>query len=600
MLVNPLERSTKRAQLEYSRASKRVRQAFGSARIKFLPSISAPDTLAAYLSRDARFPQRSALQAVVQANFDAHGEDLLELRLHQALCSLKERNKLAAGNRLLHAALAVLAPERAIDLAEAHVHVLHESGLVRTLVKLYHQHGSIERPYELMQLYLPRDNRTALHRRLSSDSSLRIYGMPYLPEIYHKLAPSNHRRILYHVSQCPPHHNSGYAIRTQSLVQTLRSKNWDLEVFARFGYPNDRHDFLRKPLAPQRASVAGIDYHFMPVRRGFRSLSPQRYQEEAVRLLCEQAQRFRPALIHTASNQIVGLAGTQAATRLGIPSIYEMRGLWHMSRAAEIPEYLDSEHYRLTQALEMQAARQADHVFALTGAIADLLRAEGIADTKITVVPNAVDTDHFTPRATDTDRKAELGFGEELVIGFIGTFGAYEGLDLLLHACALLRQRNSPSFRLLLVGDGEALPSLKTLAIQLGLQATVTFSGRVPHDQVLSYYSLFDVAAYPRKGLRVCEVVSPLKPYEAMAMEKAVIVSDVQALAEMVQDGQTGLVHAKDDIGSLADCLERVLRDRDLRHTLGINARRWLVENRTWDRVTERVAEVYTRLIDGD
>jgi len=106
--------------------------------------------------------------------------------------------------------------------------------------------------------------------------------------------------------------------------------------------------------------------------------------------------------------------------------------------------------------------------------------------------------------------------------------------------------------------------------------------GRVPHEQVAAYYSLIDIAPFPRKPWPVCEMVSPMKPLEAMAMEKAVVVSDVAALAEMVDRGRYGLMFAKGDVSALADALQRLLTEADLRQRLGAEGRRNVLQNRTW------------------
>ena len=148
-----------------------------------------------------------------------------------------------------------------------------------------------------------------------------------------------------------------------------------------------------------------------------------------------------------------------------------------------------------------------------------------------------------------------------------------------------------------MVGDGVVLDNLKNLSKELKLDNDVHFTGRIDHNDVLDYYSVIDIAVYPRKGTKVCEIVSPLKPLEAMAMEKTVIASNVKALSEMVKDNETGLLHAKDDIDDLTRLLEKCLKDKKLTKNLGINARKWVTNNRNWDAVSEKVNNLYKKLI---
>ncbi|HIF49909.1 MAG TPA: glycosyltransferase [Cytophagales bacterium] len=196
----------------------------------------------------------------------------------------------------------------------------------------------------------------------------------------------------------------------------------------------------------------------------------------------------------------------------------------------------------------------------------------------------------------DKELEDSLELYEKVVLGYIGSFVEYEGLDILLQAVAKIRNEVGEYFRVILVGDGLVFDELVEMSRFLGINDIVTFTGRVPHDDVQGYYSLIDITAFPRKGKRVCELVSPLKPFEAMAMKKAVIASDVQALAEIIEDGKTGLLHKKDDVDSLAECIKKLVLDDKLRNELASEGRKWVEEHRTWDAVTKFVAEKYNEL----
>ena len=294
---------------------------------------------------------------------------------------------------------------------------------------------------------------------------------------------------------------------------------------------------------------------------------------------------------------MTGFPALIAARRCGVPFIYEARGFWEITRASREPAFRRSQQFRGMARLEAVCAREADAAITLTTAMKDELIARGVEEAQITLVHNSVDAARFLPQARDEALAERLGIPAGVpVIGYIGSHVIYEGLDDLIAACARLRAKGI-DFRLLLVGDGKETPDLIYRAEKAGLGEAFIAPGRVPHEEVESYYSLVDIAPFPRKPWEVCEVVSPLKPFEAMAMEKAVLVSNVRALAEIVEHEERGLQFAKGSVQSLADALERLILDPALRARLGSEARRWVLENRTWDVAGARVADVYRKVL---
>jgi len=471
--------------------------------------------------------------------------------------------------------------------------------LAKALATFHERAGGIERPLELLEAIAETSDDpggrakklTALRQQVGLLRSGLRYGGP-LDRHWDPLPG----RVLYYANQTLPHHSSGYAIRTHWLARALRDRGWDLSVQARLGYPNDRYDFTGVRTAASSTAIDGVPYRFTPEGRHRRSIAD--YQTASVGTLADHCAKLRPSILHAASNYTGGLAATEVARRLGIPSVYEVRGLWHMTRGAAQPEYLDSDHYRMIERLEVQAAMHADHVFTITEAVREVLIQGGVSANKISILPNAVDADVFVPRARDPELEARWRVQGKTTIGYIGAFKDYEGLDNLLEAAALVRHRVGDSFVLLLVGDGESMGDLITLSRRLDLTKIVRFTGRVDHHEAPDYYALCDIVAFPRKGLRVCEVVSPIKPFEAMAAQKAVVVSDVRALTEIVHHDQTGLIHRKDDVNSLTEQLERYLRDPSLRKKLAQNGRDWVVEHRTWSQISDKVDRVYRRLTE--
>ena len=308
------------------------------------------------------------------------------------------------------------------------------------------------------------------------------------------------------------------------------------------------------------------------------------------------ARAERPAILHGASNHWNGLAAVQTGRLLGIPSVYEVRGLWEVTRGSRDPEWARSDQYRYIARMEADAARGATKVLAITQALKDELVTRGVDEEKIVLVPNGVDSERFTPLPRDEELAAQLGVTGKTVIGYVGTVVDYEGLDLLLQAAATLRGRRE-DFHVLIIGDGAKLEELQASAAEQGLDDVLTFTGRIPHEEVARYYSIIDVTPVPRLPLPVCEMVSPLKPFEAMAMGKAVIASDVAALAEIVTPGINGLLHTKGSAESLTEQIETLLDDPELAARLGAQAREWVVAERDWKQLAAVVAGVYAEIV---
>jgi PEP-CTERM/exosortase A-associated glycosyltransferase len=236
-------------------------------------------------------------------------------------------------------------------------------------------------------------------------------------------------------------------------------------------------------------------------------------------------------------------------------------------------------------------------VFTICEGLRSDIVARGIASAKVTVIPNAVDIDGFELGGqADPALKAKLGLDGAAVLGFIGSFYAYEGLDLLLAAMpALLQQR--PDLRVLLVGGGPQDAALKAQAAALGIADKVVFTGRVPHAEVQRYYELIDVLAYPRLPIRLTELVTPLKPLEAMAQGRIFVASNVGGHRELIRHRATGYLCPAGDATALAQGLADALADQDRWPQMRANARRFVEQERTWTASVARYAEVYRRAL---
>ena len=413
-------------------------------------------------------------------------------------------------------------------------------------------------------------------------------AMAYVPE---------RDRVLYVLNNALPLSSNGYATRGQGMALGLLACGADLVCVTRPGFPFDLFKDDTPPYdVPAFSTVEGVRYDHVatPTRKQFRN--PADYLFHAAEALIPRIRDLRPAVVMAASNHTNALPAALAAHALGVPFVYEVRGFWEVTRLSREPGFDTTQAWHDQVFLETEAARAADAVLTLTTPMRDLLVARGVAPDRIALVPNSCDPARFEPRPRDADLAARYGIPDGVpVIGYIGSFVQYEGLEDLAQACAGLAAQGR-DFRLLIVGsesaaDGTTGPitaEIRRIAQTQGLADRLIMPGRVPHDQVEAHYSLIDIAPFPRKPQPVTELVSPLKPLEALAMEKAVVVSSVRALAEMIRDGETGLVFAKGDSADMTRALARLLDDAALRATLGKAGRTWVETERTWTRTAQR------------
>jgi glycosyltransferase involved in cell wall biosynthesis len=413
---------------------------------------------------------------------------------------------------------------------------------------------------------------------------------PYVP---------NPHAVLSVLAQSLPIRSGGYATRSHGILTGLVEQGWDVAAVTRLGFPYDRWPQSDTREVPPTDVVDGIAYHRLledDVRR-YPQFPLSSYVGRFADRVVDHAVARRAALIHASSFHVNGLAGGAAATRLGLPFIYEMRGLEDLMKVSRDPSFTTSDRYAFLTTVELAVCHRADAVFVITEALRREMASRGVPEERMVVLPNGVHVDQFSARGRDAELEAQLGLAGKAVIGYAGGLVDYEGLDLLLEAVVDLRSRRD-DFHVLIVGDGHYERVLRTAADRLRLGDVVTFAGRVPHDQIGRYLSLFDIAPFPRLPLPVCELISPIKPFESMAMQKAVLVSDVAALTEIVRDGVTGKVFRKGDRSDLAENLELLLDSAELRSSLGHAAREWVVAERDWSTIVKTVDRTYRAILE--
>ena len=312
--------------------------------------------------------------------------------------------------------------------------------------------------------------------------------------------------------------------------------------------------------------------------------------------LARVAAHVAPDVIHTTTPRMHFDAIRRIANRNNVPLVYEVRGFHSYSEAAEGRLDPGSARYFREVMQETAAMRGADVVVTLCEAMRADIVSRGIDEGDVHVVPNAVDANRFSPVAVDAELRRRLGIQAKHVVGYITNVRRMEGLDILLDAVSILR-RERFDIAALIVGDGTDLKILQDQASRLRLGENVVFTGRVPHTSVAAYYSLIDVFVVPRRSSLVCRTVTPLKPFEAMAMQRVVLVSDLPALREMVMDGVTGHVFRPDDPQDLAEKLKTVVSDPARMQAVGARARDWVVENRNWTSNAKSYSAIYEQAL---
>lgn len=413
------------------------------------------------------------------------------------------------------------------------------------------------------------------------------------------------RRICYVLHNSLPISSGGYATRSHGLAKGLVANGYEVICVTRPGFPWDVKEELAPEAVAKEEMIDGVRYMRVPepVSKGGSVVD---YVNNAADVLEGLFAELKPELVLAASNHRIGLMAWKACARLGLPFIYEVRGWWELTRMSRDPDFVNTPTYAIQKRLEYAVANLADHVFTLTGPMKRELMAQGLPESKVTLLRNSCDPDDFRRVDKNAALAMELAIPEGVpVIGYIGTFVDYEGLEDLTAACGLLKQSNM-EFRLLLVGNentsgsdrGPITGMIQEAAAKYGLEDWLIMPGRVPHDRVVDYYSLVDIAPFPRKPWPVCEMVSPMKPLEAMAMEKAVVASDVEALTEMIEDGVTGLLFRKGDIDSLSEKLRELAQSPELRMQLGAAARCWVEKDRTWKATAALAGDIVRNVVD--
>jgi glycosyltransferase involved in cell wall biosynthesis len=400
-------------------------------------------------------------------------------------------------------------------------------------------------------------------------------------------------RILHLVNDALPNANAGYTIRTHEIVLAQKAAGLDPHVVTRCGFPvtqgtlDGRHLVMLDRIPYYRL----LPWHL-----------PRRADKKAalgLELAARLTEQVQPSVLHAASNYVNATIALAIGKSYGLPVVYEVRGFWEdtwLSRHPDSEKMAVSELYQLNRDLETRCMLAADLVVTLGEAMREEIVARGVPAEKVLIVPNAVSEEFLRPLPDAAALRKELGIKpDEHVVGVVSSLVPHEGIGTLLQATRLLKDRGLP-VRALIVGDGPERAALQRQAADLGLSEAAIFTGRVPATKVREFHALLDVFVVPRTPDRVCQLVTPLKPVEAMASGLCVVTSEVKALAEIIKPDVTGALTIPEDPMALADTLELLVGSPDIRRKLGEGAREWVARDRTWARNAARYRDAYARL----
>lgn len=403
-------------------------------------------------------------------------------------------------------------------------------------------------------------------------------------------------KVMHVLDHSIPHH-SGYAFRTCSILEWQRKLGIETAHITSCKHGNTSSDV---------ETYDGLKFYRTQCSNIALSRLPVIHQVEIIRILANKLnnviKKEKPDLIHAHSPSLNGIASLMSARQFNLPVVYEVRAFWEDAAVDHGTTRQGSMRYRMTRMLESYVLKRADAITTICNGLRNDILERGLDPKKITVIPNSVDIDKFnTNRNTCKEvsfLKNSLGLSDDQVIlGFIGSFYSYEGLELLVKAGCMLIEKGI-NIRLVLVGDGPCYKLISDIARKSKYSESIIITGKVDHNRVGDFYELIDIFVYPRISMRLTNLVTPLKPLEAMAYGKTVLASDVGGHKELIENNVNGLLFESENTESLAKVLERVINDKELRQRLGEDAREYVVSKRTWEENVYRYFAVYESVLD--
>lgn len=401
-------------------------------------------------------------------------------------------------------------------------------------------------------------------------------------------------RVLHCVTNALPYTQAGYTVRTHRIVTAQKELGLDPHVVTSWGWPMLQGHADATPYD----ELDGIPYHrLLPDGRGDMPFETSGRIIRGADRITELVKQLRPQVLHAATDHRNGSVAHAVRDRTGTPFVYEVRGFLEETWASRDPARIGSQRHVLQREREAFLMNQADAVVTLAETMAVEIVERGVPRENIYLAPNAVD-DSLLQASYDAEVfRSRFGIDKnEIVVGSVSSIVAYEGFATLLRAAAIMRDEGAP-VRVLIVGDGTERDTLLELVEELSLKSAI-LPGRVGPDEALQAQAAIDIFVCPREDLRVCRLVTPLKPVEAMALGKPVVLSDLPALSELVGSDGAGLLVPPGDPAALAKALAGLREDPARRAEMGEAGRAEVAAKRTWSRVAETYRDLYRTLAE--
>jgi len=447
------------------------------------------------------------------------------------------------------------------------------------------------------------DNLAGTERRLQGDlADTDPRWRPRVRGPRRPIEPRSDRVVLHLLKESRPYRQTGFTMRSHNNLIAQRDAGWDPVVVTALGFPRWIGGWVSTP-----DEVDGIRHHRLDLGAGYPQNGPiDTYLEDYAWRAAAVARQERPAIIHASSGgrgYEAALVGSAVGEHLDLPVVYEVRSLFDGRAPGDEASDADAtarrERYRRRDATEVRSMLAADAVVTLAETMKADIVSRGVPPERVFIVPNGVDPVAFQPQRPDAALRARYGLGQRFAIGYISNLDhVREGHETLIEATAILAAAGR-EVACLIVGEGRRRAELEALAAASGAADRIVFTGAVPHDRVPAMYALLDAFVVPRRNERTARLVTPLKPFEAMAMARPLIVADLPALTEVAPDGERSLAYPAEDAAALAAAVERLMDDRELAARLGEAGREWVTRERTWSSNGPRWTEVYETVLAG-
>nr|WP_231366082.1 glycosyltransferase family 4 protein [Zhihengliuella flava] len=417
--------------------------------------------------------------------------------------------------------------------------------------------------------------------------------IPRLPGESEHIEPRSAETILHLVKESRPYHSNGFTSRSHNNFVAEAQAGLEPVIVTEPGFPRDVVGESFEPLEV----IDGIEHHRLDLGPHHTDLPVNQWLQDFAWLAADKVRDIRPAVIHVSSGRRgyeTALVGLALQEKFDVPLVYEVRSFFEATWTSETGVDVESETYWLRCAVEEMCMRRADRILTLGHAMRDELISRGIDAEKIELVPNAVDLARFQPAAAADVAALRAEYGLTMpTFGYVSNMDhRREGQELLIEAAARMKE-NGQQAQCVLVGGGTRVEELKALAAERGVSDRVIFTGPVDHHSIAGHYALIDVFVVPRIRERAAIYVTPLKPFEAMAMMRPVVVSDLPALVEVVDPPHRGRAFAAEDVSSLVSTVTELLHDEQARAALADAGRAWVEASRQWKHNGERYRQAF-------